>query len=466
MSRHTIPLAIGVLLLGCGQPTTQGPAPSASTAASSAPVKPSVQRKTTPGALRAADEQACSAGKTDACRRMADRYRGYGHPAGCGLDRDLSEMAHGTVVESMRVRIKRTLDDEAQDKKSFLDWIGKACDLGDSDACMIEGALRADRQPMATHQLEAAAIRSDPNTSAFIGFHALWAPDKQDMVLGERKKCLLESSSACSTVGPLLTMRIKEEKPRELSADLMAKLQALGERTLDFGALFMLLDKHGYAPEMLAPLRAHAGKTLVQACVEGSCVCGDAAQSLSADDARVPDLARWGCENGEPLGCYLLGKLHEEGRGVEKDEVFARSLYETACPSTRPFSSYDYADYEPAACARLAEMAEGGGLPPKNRDRAVYYAEYACLKPGLARDHAFCVKLAKYWTTGVLSSTCGSYNAEYCRTSAQEAADVFYGPDYAPAEGKECQRPSVKAMCDALEPDVVALKKPKPGKKK
>lgn len=459
----TLPWCFGFVLLGCAERSPQGLAPSASTTASSAPVKVSAQRKTTPKALLAADEQACLAGKADACRRMADRYRGYGHPAGCGIERSASELAHGKNVEPLRVRIKRAIEDEANDKESFLVWIGKACDLADSDACIIEGAIRAGRQPSATRDLEAPALRSDPNTSALIGFHAIWAPDKHEKFLAERKQCLVDKVTSCWGLAGQLMRRVELPSRPELDAEWMTKLQAIGDRTLDFEPIFMMLDKHGYPPEALAPLRAHASKTLVQACIEGACVCGRAAQSLPPEDPRLPDLARWGCEDGEAIGCHVLAKLHEEGRGVEKDEVFARSLNELACPPTRAFHSDRFGEFAPGACSRLAEIAEDGAMPPKNRDRAVYYAEYACRAPGSELDHSYCVKLAKYWTAGVLSSTCYEYNAEWCRNSATQAADVFYGYGLSSKEANECQRPSVKALCDALEPDVVALKK---GRKK
>ncbi len=463
--RVSIACLAGVFLFGCAEKNTAVPAPSASTSASSAPVKLSVQRKTTPAALRAADETACSAGKVDACRRMADRYRGYGHPAGCGIEHSLPETAYGRTMEPMHVRIKRAMKDEKEDAKSFLAWIGKACDLGDSDACIIEGAVRAKRQPSSTFDIEYGATRSDPNASALIGFHALWQPDNHEKFLAKRKDCLLSATSSCWDLSKLLVNRPKEELRPELGPDLMAKLQAIGDRTLDFGAVLMMLDKYGYTPEALAPLLAHSSKTLVQACVEGACVCGEAAQSLPLEDPRVPDLARWGCENGEATGCHMLAKLHEEGRGVEKDEVFARSLYEIACPPAHARSASAEEEYAPASCSRLAEMAEGGVMPPKNRDRAVYYAEFACRNPGSERDHSFCVKLAKYWTTSVLSQTC-DYSSDYCKNSARQAAELFYSPENGVGEAKECQRPSVKALCDALEPDVVAMKKPAGKKKK
>lgn len=459
--RHALPPLLGFFLFGCGQSNPQGTQPSASASATIAPVKPSVQRKTTPAALRAADEQACLAGKADACRQMADRYRGYGHPAGCGLERDMPETAHGRVVEPMRVRIKRNMDDAVDDEKAFLVWIGKACDLGNNEACVIERGIREERQPYKLYDVEDAAIRSDPLSSALIGFHALWtAAEEHEKFLEKRKACLLQSKDNCFGLSMALTTRVKQEKRPELTPELLAKLQAIGYRSLDFASLWMMLDKHGYPPETLVPLKAEASKTLLQACVEGACVCGDAAQSLSPDDPRVPDLARWGCENGEATGCFMLGKLHEEGRGVEKDEVFARSLYEMACPASRPYAEYTWGDYAPAACSRLAEWAEGGANPPKYQTRAVYYAEFACRNPGLERDHAYCLKLAKYWTSSTLSNKCSTDDGSWCRDSVTRAEELLYGPKYPPAEGKECERPSVKAACDAMEIELAALKKP------
>lgn len=465
MVTRFFPYLIGFFVAGCGQSNAPTPAPVASTSASSVPAKPSVHRKTTPAAIRAADEEACLAGKKDACRKMADRYRGYGHPAGCGLQRDNVETAYASVVESMPVRTKRVFEDQGSDQKEFLVWIAKACDLGDDQACLMEKAVREGRLPRSIIDVEGLALSSDPQTSAFVGFKAAIDPENQEKFLEERRECLMKSRSRCLDLATRFLSRIKKDSPLELTPELMTKLQAIGERSLDYGALYMMLDKHGIPPEKLEPLKAHAAKTLVQACEEGACVCGEAAQSLPPDDPRVPDLARWGCENGEAVGCYALGKLHEEGRGVEKDEVFARSLYEIACPATKPSSETAVGEYSPAACGLLAEKAEGGANPPKNRDRAIYYAEYACLNPGYERDHSFCVKLTKYWTSGVFTDACTNWNADLCPTYAQVAKGIFYGPPTLPAEAKECERPSVKALCATLEPELLAMGKP-PAKKK
>lgn len=454
------------VLVGCGQAAKQEVAPIASTSASSGPAKPAVQRKTTPAALRVADEKDCLAGKTDACRRMADRYRGYGHPAGCGLERDFGEMAHGNTVEPMRVRLKRSLEDQDEDDKTFLVWIGKACDLGDNDACIIERSIREKRPRVITFELESSALRSDPQTSALVGFHALWDPEHHEEFVDNRRICLVESSTGCWKAPEILLKRVKKEPRPELTPDLIDKLQAIGRKSLDYASLKMMLDKHGYPPSALEPLEVQARKTLVEACEAGACVCGDAAQSLPADDPRVVDLARWGCENGEATGCYMLAKLHEQGRGVEKDEAFARSLYELACPAIRAISSETWGDYSPAACLRLAEIAEGGAMPPKNKARVLYYSEYACRRPGFEPDHASCIKRAGYWTSGVLSSTCNEWNAEWCRNSVQQAEDLLYGPKNGVVEGKECERPSVKVLCEKAQVELDAMRKPAGTKNK
>ncbi len=455
------PALMGFFLVACAEKNVEMDAPSVSASSSAAvvPAKPTVKRKTTPTELRVADEKACLAGNADACRRMADRYRGYGHTAGCGIDRAGAALAHGRVVAPISVRIKRAAEDEDRDKAGLLEWMAKACDLGESKACDIERSVRSKFEPDSNFDKEAIATRSDPTTSAVMSFHSLWQSEEHVKFLDLRKKCLTKRYS-CSALSSSLFTRRKEETRPELTPELITKLQAICDQTLDCDSVLMMLDKHGYPPEALAPIRAHASKSLVQACVEGSCVCGDAAASLPADDPRIADLARWGCENGEAAGCYLLGKLHEEGRGVDKDEDFARSLYETACPPTKGYADYYTPEYSPRACQRMAEIAQGGLMPPKDKDRAVYYAEYGCLRPGYERDHAPCVTYSRYWANGVLTSVCRPEDASWCRSSLEQAEDNFHGKKSSPADGKECERPSVKAICDAHVGEIEAKKKP------
>jgi Sel1 repeat len=462
--RVSCTLALG-FVLGCGQSNSSAPAPAASTSASSVPEKLTVQRKTTPAALRIADEKDCLAGKKDACRRMADRYRGYGHTAGCGLDREGPETVHGRTTKGMAVRIRRVVDDGPDDVKQFLTWIGKACDLDDSEACTIEGFARSSRKHEFHLDLQDGALRSNIQSSALAGFVESVNLIKYNKFLEKRQSCWTSSVADCTELSKFLMTQGKDELPPKFTPEWLTTLQAVGEKTLDFETLYMMLDKLGHAAEAIAPLKAHAAKTLVKACVEGSCVCSDAAKSLPADDPRVVDLARWGCENGEANGCYLLGKLYEEGRGVEKDEVFARSLYEQACPSRRASSVSRSGDISPAACVKLAEAAEGGAIPPKDRARALYYVQALCSSPGYERDHSYCVKLAKYWTSGVMPNSCPESSSDACKANIPVVSSLLNGPTDDPLNGKECQRPSVKALCEPALAELEALKKP-PEKKK
>lgn len=461
----SLAITTGMFLLGCGQTNSEAPAPVASAAPSSAPAKPSVKRKTTAAALRVADEKECLAGKAEACRRMADRYRGYGHTAGCGLERSDGDIIRGRTDEKLTSRLKRLIEDRDADAKEFLTWIGKACDLGDSEACGIEGFVRAGRLPSDRLDVEYAGLLENVHGSALAEFVEATNKTKYEKYLKARNSCWFEYSTACWDLSDLLVTPEKDEVRPELTPELLAKLQKIGEKTLDFDSLYMVLDRFGHAPEALAPLKTHASKTLLEACVEGGCVCGEAAKTLPLDDPRVPDLARWGCENGEASGCYVLAKLYEEGKGVEKDEMFARSLYETACPSRRPYSTLRNSEFEQAACLRLAEMAVGGANPPKDRERTDYYMRGVCTDPGMEKDHSYCVKRAKYWTSGLLTTPCTDPNSEYCLTAVKEATLYMNGRKEGPSKGKECERPSVKAECDALVPEYEAFKKPAAKKK-
>jgi TPR repeat protein len=243
---------------------------------------------------------------------------------------------------------------------------------------------------------------------------------------------------------------------------LREEVQAILERTLDWTALWMMLDKNGYTPELLAPVREHAAKVLTGACIEGACVCGEAARVIAPDDPRMPDLARMGCENGEVEGCYALGRLYEEGQGVPKDQAVARALYEMACPPMRPrVWSYQprLGDYSPRACDRLAEIHEAGAMPPKDAGRARYYAEFACMRPGFQADHAPCIRLARYWASGAITSGCTAVGEAICPSNFEEAGQRFYGHNSAPVHGKECQRPSMKALCDKYKSELTAMRK-------
>jgi TPR repeat protein len=94
----------------------------------------------------------------------------------------------------------------------------------------------------------------------------------------------------------------------------------------------------------------------VSACLGGECECGEAARYLEPGDARTADLARIGCDDGEPEACFVLGDLYERGAGVDRDPV------------------------------KAFVWSEEGGNVDKDRDRAFFYARLACRGNGIELD--------------------------------------------------------------------------------
>jgi TPR repeat protein len=418
-------------------------------------------RKTTPSEKRKSDEAACNAGSADACRNMADRFRSYGHPGGCGIERQgLVRSVAVANSSTFKVRIKRMSEDWEADEDGFALWIGKACDSGNADACTLERGTIKNFHMTRDKTAADMALRSSVETSALLAWKKGSNPKEYTRLVGLRNECS-ERGYMCSRESGHLYRRDLKKPPTELEASVREHAEAIIGKTLDARTILMMLDKNGYTAEMVAPVRAHATKMLVDACIEGSCVCGDAAQLLAADDARLLDLARFGCENGEAEGCYQLGRLYEEGLGVPKDERAARLLYELACPPIHPV---DYpneprtGDYSVGACDRLAQIYEGGSMPPKDVPRAQYYAEFACKYPGMQYDHAPCIRLGRYWTSGAIITDCAD---DSCQGNLELAMEKFNGPSHGFFEGKECERPSVKALCETYKGELEAMKKPR-----
>lgn len=363
----------------------------------------------------------------------------------------------------LTVRIKRMTEDWEIDEDGFTSWIGKACDLNNAEACALDRDSSLNFRKVKEKAAADMALRSSLDSSAFFAWKKVKNPKAYAQLLDMRDTCI-ERDYTCGREAVLLYRSDTPKPPTELETSTRELAEMIITKTLEARTMILILDKNGYTPEMIAPVRTHAAKVLVDACLEGSCVCGDAAHFVPKDDARHLDLARFGCENGEAEGCYELGRLYEEGVGVPKDEKAARALYELACPPYRPRST-DWGDeaktgdYSPAACDRLAEIYEGGTMPPKDVPRAQYYAEFACKDPGMQYDHAPCIRLGRYWTSRAIRTGC---KTEWCTGDMANAMEKFYGPRQAPAEGKECERPSVKALCDKYkgEIDTMATRKP------
>jgi TPR repeat protein len=432
-------LSLALLAAACGKPAVPA-APAGSAEAPAAAGGPSLRatslvRSVTPQERLDRDEKRCETGEVAGCRKVADRYRGYGRIAGCGVAR-----------EGPEPRRMVTSADAPGDAKQFDRWIRRACDLGDGEAC-LEGRSNVASSRFSEQAADAcsrSALADCPLYLWAAGMHPTFVPPgggtgAARLIETEREKFL-----SAPFGGQLFVELYRREKTRG-GDTLPPEVEALAERicktTLECDDVFMMLDKNGYGPAALAPLRKTTGEALARACLEGSCVCGEAARFLDPEDQRVLDLARIGCDDGEPEACFMLGDLHERGAGVEKDLAAATRLYQAACPSV--LASDDREErYSKAACDRLAGMYEEGRLFDEDIQRAYFYSTLACTRRGFERDQAPCLRRARFHAQHDFVD-----REHVTNTSRQAAREFFYGIDSDPVNGKECERPSVAALC-------------------
>lgn len=413
--------------------TPQPPLPEGKGAAL-VPAPSLLKRKASPRERFEKDTADCSAGKADACRSLAERYAAAGPRASCGVPR-----------ERPFPSLKRAPGDFEQDRAAYERTMGKLCaDHQDAEACAL---LRSSHriEPMAPRDAFWAGLVGDPGAVGIRRFRASGRPSWSKILDEERRSCLSgDGHWACAA--PRLTL-FTQEKPGadgKLPPEIRARAEEACAKTRDCNDVYMVLDKSGYSPAELAPVREAFAKTLVDACLEGECTCGDAARYVPAGDTKITDLAILGCENGEAEGCYALARAYESGAGVPKSEEQARALYDVACPALRPerFSGAPVTDYSPRACDRLAEIAIGGAYPGKDRYTAKHYALSACRDPSFEVDHGPCVRLGMLWAT----RTGAGQNAHEARMVAMGEAP--YGADRPHLD--DCKRPSVERECNEL----------------
>lgn len=382
-----------------------------------------LERKVTPRARRLADERACEGNDAARCRRAADRYRGYGHIAGCGVDRP------GPSPRRMVTAV-----DAPGDARLFDRWIRRACDLGDDDAC-VQGKNNVTSSRVEERTADACA-RSGLGDCPLYQWVAAMRPDKAKAVEGARRQFM-----AGDFTGRLFGELYQREKTRGGDA-LQPEIAAIAERicrtTLECDDVLMMLDKDGYTPAALAPLRAKLGEALTAACMEGDCVCGEAARYLDPGDLRIADLARMGCDDGEPDACFVLGDLYDRGAGIEQSAATAFALYTLACPAELAADGREEI-YSKPACARLAERYEEGKAFEEDVFLAYYYVSRACTRGGFERDHAPCLRRGRMHAREHFKDP-----QHWLETPEQSARRFFFGD---PMNGNECERPSVEAIC-------------------
>lgn len=451
MRRATVLL---LLVVACGPGEAPAPPPPAPPAAvSSAPASPSdsaappalapktLARKRTPRAHHDAEKAACDGGDGPACRALAARYASGGPRSGCGVPRRRTAPS-----------LKRTAADVDADLSTYEILMRRACDGGDADACaLLKVAHRV--VPMLPREAHWAGVLGDPERVGLRRFRASEKPKWRKILDDERGKCLDAAwPEACDA--PKLTLFAKEKPGPDgkLAPEVFARAKEACAATHDCPDIYAALDRSGYTPATLAPIRETFGETLTTACVEGECTCGDAARYLPEGDARILDLGILGCDDGEAEGCYALARAFEAGLGVPKDEARALALYHVACPPLRPhaWGGGPATDYSPRACDRLAEIAIGGSYPGKDRFTAKHYAVSACRNPGYEIDHGPCVRLGMLWAT-----------REGEGNNAHEARMAAFGESWAGGDRPhldDCARPSVARECKELR-DTLARKR-------
>src|SRR5262249_36552423 len=126
----------------------------------------------------------------------------------------------------------------------------------------------------------------------------------------EKEKALREARMTFMTGGfvtKFFSTLFQREKVRggdSLPEQVFAVALRVCKSTLECDEVVTMLDENGYTPAAVTPVKNAMGDALSSACLGGDCVCGEAARLLDANDPRREDLARLGCEDGEPDGCY------------------------------------------------------------------------------------------------------------------------------------------------------------------
>jgi TPR repeat protein len=314
-----------------------------------------------------------------------------------------------------------------------------ACTGGDGQACM----KLADRQ-----NIGCGVARKRPYPTLKQS-HGDVDPDLEQYKRSMRRGCKLGVREACDARSFARVTAVypfeKESRWKRPKADPFPPAIEACKKGKSCDRIYIALDRFGFTPTELAPIRASFAETLTEACLEGDCTCGDATQYIDESDERWLDLAILGCENGEAEGCYALARAFDTGRGVPKEAAKAAQLYDVACP---PLVGRPSGDYSARACDHLAALAIGDSYPGNDRATAKHYAQAACRDP---LHHAHCVRLGMLWATRKEAGR----NAHEARMAAMGENHIGQESSY----DNDCRRPSVAKECDELKETLKTARK-------
>jgi TPR repeat protein len=105
---------------------------------------------------------------------------------------------------------------------------------------------------------------------------------------------------------------------------------------------------------------------VVESCTGKECTVAGAKLG-DADPLHAMSLFKKGCDDGEPIGCAMLGTGFAKGAGVAKNPLAAAKLYDRSC-------TLGYVK----GCYNLALMLANGDGIPTDMPRAIQLLDKAC----------------------------------------------------------------------------------------
>jgi len=133
--------------------------------------------------------------------------------------------------------------------------------------------------------------------------------------------------------------------------------------------------------------------------------CVAAARGLetqgSAGESYAVELYRYACEEGHAPGCRGLAQLYHEGRGVERDQRRAQTLWEDAC-----------AQGDAPSCTTLAHLvAKQGAADP----RVLTLLAMGCHRGDPTACGEYATSMSNHPSTPAQKSTVASYLERACK---------------------------------------------------
>lgn len=293
---------LALVVVGCGSaspPASPPVAPPLTRAAAGVRVVPVAQRD--PATL----ERDCAKADLAACWELAER-----HANGRGIDLDHARAAElrARGCEQKHARSCASLAAQyayahgvAADEPKAREFFTRGCDLGDAWSC--EGLALLEKAP--------------ERDRLFAHAFALYLRACDD---GDARGCF----GASALFGNL---RVTTDVPAASWEASRARETARCMRGTDDEAL----------ESCWASWRMQDGGH------GGPANLGEAARS-----------ARRGCDRKQPTMCSILAHMHEQGRGVLKDDARAQALYLRACKLGDPYACYFAANREPDPKRQLA----------------------------------------------------------------------------------------------------------------